>query len=118
ARFDVFYEDDPDGLDVVNTSVYLRNQEAYVGASGRWAEAYLGTVARHWGLPSGEGLFVSQNPRPFDALTLRLGGERFAVRSVAAELDAALPDGRFTGRAGDLPRETALRRYLFAHRID
>lgn len=118
ARLDVFYEDDPDGLDVVNTSVFLRNQEAYATASGRWAEATLGTVARHWGLPSGEGLFVSHNPRPFDAVTVRLGGERFAVRSVVAELDAATPDGRFTGRVGDDSRETPLRRYLFAHRID
>lgn len=118
ARLDVFYEDDPDGLDIVNKSVFLRNQEAYAGASTRWAEAYLGPVARHWGLPSGDGVFVSHNPRPYDALALRLGGERFSVRSIAAELDAATADGRFTGRAGDRPREAALRRYLFAHRID
>ena len=118
ARFDVFYEDDPDGLDLVNTSVYLRNQEAYAGVVGTWGEAVLGTVGRTWGLASGEGLFVSNNPRPYDALSLRLGSERLAVRSIVAELDAATPDGRFTGRVGDTSRETALRRYLYAHRID
>lgn len=118
ARVDVAYEDDPDGLDVVNKSIFLRNQEGYVGASGRWAAAYLGNMARHWGLPGSDGLFLSHNPRPFDALSVRLGGERFAARSLAAELDAATADGRFTGRAGDGSREAPLRRFVYAHRLD
>lgn len=118
ARVDVFYEDDPDGLDVVNRSIFLRNQESVVGVETRRAALHVGNPARHWGLPSGEGLFVSGNPRPYPALMVRLGGERLSVRSLAAQLDAATADGRFTGRAGDTPRETALRRFLYAHRID
>lgn len=118
AHVDVFYEDDPDGLDVVNKSVFLRNQEGYAGASGRWAAAYLGSTARHWGLATGEGLFLSHNPRTMDGVSLRLGGERLAVRATLAELDAATLDGRFTGRAGEDPRATVRRRYLAARRID
>ncbi len=118
ARVDVFYEDDPDGLDVVNKSIFLRNQESVAGVDTRNAALHVGNPARHWGTPSGEGLFVSGNPRPYPALMVRLGGERLSVRSMAAQLDAATADGRFTGRAGDGPRETALRRYLYAHRID
>ncbi len=118
ARLDTFYPDDPDGLNVGNVSVFLRNEEAHVGAVGRLAEVRLGTFARQWGVPSGAGVFVSANPQPYDALSLRIGGERVAVRSFVAELDAATLDGRFTGRTGDRSRDPSLRRFLAGHRID
>ncbi len=123
ARLDTFYPDDPDGLNVGNVSVFLRNEESHVGAVGRIGEVRLGAVARQWGVPSGTGVFLSDNPQPFDALTLRIGGERLAVRSIAAQLDAATLDFvdqrvSFTGRAGDRSREPQLQRYLAGHRID
>lgn len=115
---DVFYRDDPDGLDLVNKTLFLRNQEAYVAAEGRRLAAHLGNPARHWGLPSGEGLFISHNPRPYDGVAVRLGGERLALRSLAAELDAASPDGRMDGRPADFPRDALINRHLYAHRLD
>ncbi|HEX8298222.1 MAG TPA: hypothetical protein VF594_03605, partial [Rubricoccaceae bacterium] len=118
VRLDTFYPDDPDGLNVGNVSVFLRNEESHVGAVSRWGEARLGVYARQWGVPSGTGVFVSANPQPYDALSVRLGGERLAVRSFVAELDAATLDGRFTGRTGDRSRDPSLRRYLSGHRID
>lgn len=118
ARLDPFYQDDPDGLDVANVSVFLRNEEAHVGVVGRYGEVRLGTYARQWGVPSGDGVIVSDNPQPYDALSVRIGGERASVRSFTAELDAATSDGRFTGRVGDRSREGSLRRFLAAHRLD
>ncbi len=123
ARLDTFYPDDPDGLNVGNVSVFLRNEESHVGAVGRIGEVRLGAVARQWGVPSGTGVFLSANPQPFDALTLRIGGERLAVRSIAAQLDAATLNFvdqtvSFTGRAGDRSREPQIQRYLAGHRID
>jgi hypothetical protein len=118
ARFDTYYEDDPDGLDVANKSVFLRNEGSYVGAVGRYGEVRLGRVARRWAGPAEDALFVSDTPRPYDALAVRVGGGQIAVRSFLAELDAADLDGRFTGRTGDRSREPSLRRYLAAHRID
>ena len=118
ARLDPFYPDDPDGLNVGNVSVFLRNEESHAGVVSRYGEVRFGAYARQWGVPSGEGVFVSANPQPFDALSIRIGGERASVRSFTAELDAATPDGRFTGRVGDRSREGSLRRYLAAHRLD
>ncbi len=123
ARLDTFYPDDPDGLNVSNVSVFLRNEESHVGAVGRIGEVRLGVVARQWGIPSGTGVFLSANPQPYDALTLRIGGERLAVRSIAAQLDAATLNFvdqtvSFTGRAGDRSREPQIQRYLAGHRID
>ena len=118
ARLDTFYPDDPDGLNVGNVSVFLRNEEAHAGVVARFGEVRLGTFARQWGVASGQGVLVSANPQPYDALSLRIGGERVAVRSLAAELDAADADGRFTGRTGDRSRDGSLRRFLAAHRID
>ena len=118
ARLDVFYPDDPDGLNVGNVSVFLRNEEAHVGAVWRVGEVRLGTYARQWGVASGDGVLVSDSPQPYDALSVRLGGERASVRSFVAELDAATLDARFTGRTGDRSREGSLRRYLAAHRLD
>ena len=123
ARLDTFYPDDPDGLNVGNVSVFLRNEESHVGAVGRLGEVRLGAFGRQWGVPSGTGVFLSDNPQPFDALSLRIGGERLAVRSIAAQLDAATLNVvdqtvTFTGRAGDRSREPQLQRFLAGHRID
>lgn len=118
ARFDTYYEDDPDGYDVGNVSVFVRNEESYVGAVGRYGEVRLGRVGRRWSAAEDAAPFLSDVPHPYDALAVRLGGGAFAVRSVLGELDAADIEGRFTGRVGDRSREDALRRYVAAHRFD
>lgn len=113
---DVFYDVDPDGLDAVNR-LYVRNEEAYVGVNSRYASVYLGRFAQHWA-PYGEpAVLLGTNPRSFDAVTLRLGGQRLALRSTLGELDAATADGRFTGRAAE-SFEPGINRYLAAHRLD
>ena len=115
--FDLFYRDDPDGLPVVK-ELALRNEETSVGVATPLVDVRLGNLGRHWGRPDGDGVFVSVNPRSYDAVSLRLGGGTLALRSVAAELDAATLEGEFTGRTGNQSREPSLRRYLVAHRFD
>ncbi len=118
ARFDTYYEDDPDGLDIGNVSVFLRNEESYVGAVSRYGEVRLGRIGRRWSGAEDDALYVSDSPHPYDALAVRLGGGTVAVRSFLGELDATDAEARFTGRAGDRSREDILRRYVAAHRID
>ncbi len=119
-RHDVYYDVDPDGLDAVNR-LYIRSQDSYVGYNSRFADLYVGRFRQHWGTAGSEGVIVSDNPVPYDVLTLRLGGERFALRSFVGELDAATPGGEFTGTVGSLPadeRARSIRRFISAHRFD
>ena len=117
--FNLFYRDDPDGIPLVK-ELAIRNEETSVGISTPLVDVRIGNGGRHWGLPDGDAVFISSNPRSYDAITFRLGDGALALRSMAAELDAANIDGTFTGRAGAIPnaREPSLRRYLVAHRID
>ena len=117
--FDLFYRDDPDGIPLVK-ELAIRNEETSIGFASPSFDLRLGNLARQWGLPSGDGVFISDNPRSYDGVSLRMGGGALALRSSLSELDAALPDGTFTGRAGAIPNqnETSIRRYLVAHRID
>lgn len=117
--FNMFYRDDPDGIPLVK-ELAIRNEESSVGVALPWVDVRIGNGGRHWGLPDGDAVFISSNPRSYDAITLRLGNGTLALRSMAAELDAALLDGTFTGRAGgwENARGATLRRFLVAHRID
>ena len=116
-QHDVFFDVDPDGLDAVNR-LYVRNEHAYVGLNTRLASLYLGRFGNHWAPAGSPGVLISGNPRNYDVATLRLGGTRLALRSMLAELDAANPDGTFTGRARDDLSGTGINRYLAAHRLD
>ncbi len=118
ARFDTYYEDDPDGLDVGNVTAFLRNEDSYVGAVGRYGEVRLGRLGRRWSGAEDAALYVSDVPHPYDALAVRIGGGAVTVRSLLGELDAADAQGRFSGRAGDRSREATIRRYVAAHRFD
>ncbi|MEL6771794.1 MAG: capsule assembly Wzi family protein [Bacteroidota bacterium] len=110
--------EDPDGLDVVLRRV-SRVEDSYVGYGGKRVGLYVGRYAQHWGIPGQTALLLSDNPRTFDQIGLRLGGERFSLHSTIGELDSVTDDGRFTGRIGDRFRnETGFRRYLAAHRFD
>ena len=121
-RHDVYANDDPDGLDVVKR-LMIRNQEGYVGVRTPSADLVLGRVATHWGVAGQDALAVSDNPYPYDALHLRIGSPRLAVRGLLGQLDSALPDGTFPDqdgqRPGDRPSaEPRIDRWLAAHRFD
>ncbi|MEO1631548.1 MAG: capsule assembly Wzi family protein [Bacteroidota bacterium] len=110
--------EDPDGLDVVLRRV-SRVEDSYVGYGGKRAGLYVGRYAQHWGIPGQTALLLSDNPRTFDQIGLRLGGERFSLHSTIGELDSVTDDGRFTGRVGErFLGDTGVRRYLAAHRFD
>ncbi len=117
ARHDLYYDRDPDGLSPVRRLV-ARSEESYAGAHTPLASVYLGRFANHWGLPGGAGVVVSDNPRSYDQLNLRLGGPRLAIRSLLGELDSITADGRYTGIAGDDSVRASERRFFAAHRFD
>ena len=117
-RHDVYYNDDPDGLDVANR-LMTRSEPAYVGYGGRFVRLYLGRFGNHWGVPGEAATVISANPRPYDQLNLRIGGRRLAVEALLGELDSITEDGRFTGRVeDDTVRVGSERRFLAAHRFD
>ena len=118
VQHSVYYNDDPDGLDVANR-LMTRSEPAYVGYDGRFARLYVGRFGNHWGVPGEAATVVSGNPRPYDQVHLRLGGSRFSVQALLGELDSVTEDGRFTGRVGDdTVRVGNKRRFLAAHRFD
>ncbi len=117
ARHDLYYHRDPDGLDAVRR-LAARSEESYAGAHTPFASVYLGRFANHWGLPGGPGVVLSDNPRSYDQLNLRLGGPRLSLRSLLGELDSITADGRYTGIAGDDSVRASERRFFAAHRFD
>lgn len=117
VRFDVYYRDDPDGLDAANRLI-TRNDESYVGYDGRFASLYLGRIGRHWSAPSEYALMLSDNAVSMDQLAFRIGGGRLSWQGFLGELDSATPDGRFTGAAGADSVGGSIRRYLAVHRVD
>lgn len=117
-RHDVYYDRDPDGIDTA-LRFMVRSDNSYVGLNGSFASLYAGRFGNLWGRPGQAATLVSDNPRNYDHLNLRIGGPRFAVRSLLGELDSITGDGRYTGAAGaDSVRSGSERRYLAAHRFD
>lgn len=117
VRFDLFYRDDPDGLDAANRLI-VRNEDSYAGVDTRYVSAYVGRFVRHWA-PYGEAsLLLSSNAVGFDQIGLRIGGDRLVLRSVLGELDSMTADGRFTGTAGADTVQGSVRRFVAAHRFD
>jgi len=116
-RFDRYYEVDPDGMDAAHRWL-SRAEDAYIARDGQWVDFFFGRMGRHWGPAEGAGLQLSQNPRPMDHMSVKLGGERLFIESVLAELDSFTGDGRATGTAGaDSVRSGSIRRMLAAHRL-
>lgn len=118
----VYANDDPDGLDVVKR-LMNRNQEGYVGYRSPTADLVLGRVATQWGVAGRDALAISDNPYPYDALHVRIGSQRIAVRGLLGQLDSSLPDGTFPDRdgerPGDLPSDQPrIDRFVAAHRFD
>lgn len=121
-RLSVYANDDPDGLDVAKR-LMVRNEEGYVAYRSALADVALGRVGTHWGRAGRDAVFLSDNPRPFDALHLRLGGDRIAVRGVLGQLDAVREDGTFTDVDGQRPGDrwngqSGIDRFFAAHRFD
>ena len=116
-RFDVYYRDDPDGLDAANRLI-TRSDESYLGYNGRFASLYLGRIARHWAAPAEPSLLLSDNAVGMDQIAFRVGGGRLAWQGLLGELDSATPDGRFTGTAGADTVGGSIRRFLAVHRVD
>lgn len=116
-RFDLYYRDDPDGLDAANRLI-VRNDDSYAGFGSRYFSAYLGRFEHQWARPGTDALLVSNNAVSFDQLHLRVGGERLALRSILGELDSMTADGRYTGTAGADSVAGSVRRFVSAHRFD
>lgn len=113
-----YYDQDPDGIDTA-LRVQARAENGYVGFATQPVGIYLGRFSNQWGSYGDTGLLVSDNPRAYDQINLRFGGQKYSFRSFFAELDAITGDGRFTGTAGaDSVRSGLERRFLFAHRFD
>jgi hypothetical protein len=117
GRFDLYYQDDPDGLDTANRLI-SRNDETYVGYDGRFASVYLGRIGRHWAPNTHESTMLSRNAVSFDQIAFRIGGGRLSWSGLLGELDSATSDGRFTGTAGADSISGSIRRYLAGHRVD
>lgn len=115
-RHDGYYDRDPDALDSANR-LLVRSETAYIGFVSRYAEAYLGRFANHWAPTSDAALFVSSNPRPYDALKLRIGTDRYYLESIVGELDSSTESGEFTGRIGSRGNPGDRRRFLAAHKF-
>lgn len=115
-RFDHYWDRDPDGMDSV-LRAYMRNDQSYVGVMGQRGSVVVGRVGSRWGNSS--ALLVSDNPRSYDAIHIRLGSSKLSFRSVIGELDSITGDGRFTGTAGDdSVASGSERRWMAAHRLD
>lgn len=108
------YHKDPDGISPM-LRLEARNEENYIGFDTRLASLYAGRFTQHWSQASLPGMFISRNPRSYDQISLRIGTERLALRSIFGELDSMAPDESFDGRSFE---EGSVRRYVVGHRID
>lgn len=111
---DMFYDRDPDGLDVVNR-FFMRGENTYLGFSSQYFDLYVGRFGTHWNRVGIEAPMIGDDVRQYDKIALRIGNERLSLHSVYGELDNLDSVGVFSGRgfkAGNV------RRYVFAHRVD
>ena len=117
-RHDRYYDRDPDGLDTALRWL-MRSENGYIRYDGKWISTEFGRFSRQWGLWGESATLISSNPRSYDHLGLRLGGDRLSIRTILGELDSITGDGRFSGTAGDdSVRTGSERRYIAAHRVD
>lgn len=111
---DMFYDRDPDGLDVVNR-FFMRGENTYLGFSSQYFDLYIGRFGTHWNRVGIEAPMIGHDVRQYDKVALRIGSDRLSLHSVYGELDNLDSVGVFSGRgfkAGNV------RRFVFAHRID
>lgn len=111
---DMFYDRDPDGLDLVNR-FFIRGENTYLGFSSRFFDLYIGRFGTHWNRVGIEAPLIGDDVRQYDKIAIRVGSERLSLHSIYGELDNLNSGGVFSGRgfkAGNV------RRYVFAHRVD
>jgi hypothetical protein len=111
---DMFYDRDPDGLDLVNR-FFMRGENTYIGFSSRFFDLYVGRFGTHWNRMGVEAPLIGDDVRQYDKIAIRIGNERLSLNSIYGELDNLDSVGVFSGRgfkAGNV------RRYAFAHRVD
>lgn len=114
ARNNYQYVHDPDGLASARR-LNARHEDLYLGYRSRLFGVTLGRYSHHWGLARQPGLIISDNPRSYDLLAMRIGGPRLSITSVLGELDSITLDDRYTGEAFG---PGSKRRFISANRVD
>lgn len=120
VTYDWFYENDPDGLDTVKR-FQMRSEEVYLGYHRKFVDFRLGRFDNHWSLHDRRGAFLTDNPRSFDQIQVRLGNSSLSFHSIFGVLDNFSEDGPFTKPkhlSGRSFGDGAIRRYAFFHRLD
>ncbi len=93
-RFDLYYDRDPDGFDAVNR-LYMRNDESYIGFQNEWAQVLVGRKQHHWGVSGQNALFLSDNARTFDQVSMSFEFGNLGYDLVLGQLDDLSSDERF-----------------------
>jgi hypothetical protein len=99
---------DPEFLGRRDRALSARTEEAYIGASSKYATLQAGRIGRSWALPGQLGLMLSNGAYSYDHLYLRLGSDRVHLSSVVARLD----DERL-----NFSTDTLAQRYFSTHRL-
>jgi hypothetical protein len=99
---------DPEFLGRRDRALSARTEEAYIGATSKYATLQAGRIGRSWALPGQLGLMLSNGAYSYDHLYLRLGSDRVHLSSVVARLD----DERL-----NFTTDTLAQRYFSTHRL-
>ncbi len=99
---------DPEFLGRRDRVLSARTEEAYVGASSRFATLQVGRVGRSWALPGQLGVMLSNGAYSYDHLYLRLGTDKVHLSSVVARLDDEFRN---------FNTDTIAQRFFSAHRL-
>jgi len=111
---DMFYDRDPDGLDLVNR-FFIRGENTYLGYSSRFFDLYVGRFGTHWNRVGIEAPLIGDDVMQYDKIAIRVGSERLSLNSIYGELDNLDSLGVFSGRGF---KSGNVRRFVFAHRVD
>lgn len=115
VKFDYFYDRDPDGIDAVNRW-YTRNEKGYVGFASSFIQAYAGRYSSHWGSYDEAAALISNNPRTYDRIDIRLKTKHLHISTLFGFLDNISSSGVFSGVSrNDLESR---RRFISSKRVD
>ncbi len=99
---------DPEYLGRRDQWISARSEDAYLGATSKFATLQVGRIGRSWALPGQLGLMLSNGAYTYDHLYLRLGTEKIHLSSVIARLDDEIVN---------FATDTMAQRYFLAHRL-
>lgn len=115
VKFDYYYDRDPDGIDAVNRW-YTRNEKGYIGYASSFVQAYVGRYSSHWGSYDESAALVSNNPRTYDRIDVKIKTKHFEISTLFGFLDNIGSRGIFSGASrNDLESR---RRFLSSKRVD